>query len=54
MSAIGQSIEKPIYQKYERRIAPARRSSDGGEHAVEACFAVLTVVILGMMVGIGA
>jgi hypothetical protein len=54
MSATGYLIKKPMHRLHERRDRRPRRTRDSGERAVEACFAVLTVVILGMMIGMGA
>ena len=45
----------PMQRTYEdkRELRPRRRDFDG-ERAAETCFTVLTIVIFGMIVGIGA
>lgn len=44
----------PMQWTQERGHSRRRRSSDDGERAVEAYFAVLTILILGMIIGIAA
>jgi hypothetical protein len=41
----------PIHQMRERPVKRIRPSKDNGERLLEAYFAVLTIVILGMIVG---
>jgi hypothetical protein len=47
-------IAIPMPRIREKREARPRRGDFNGERAVEIYFAVMTVVILGMIVGIGA
>jgi hypothetical protein len=44
----------PINRTRERPVKRIRPSEDSGERIVEAYFAVLTIVILGMIIGIFA
>ena len=47
-------IAIPMQKTHEKREPRPRRPKFDGERAVEVCFAVMTIVILGMLVGIGA
>ena len=49
-----QRIALPIYQINERPVPRPRRRRLSADRAVEIYFAVLTFVILGMIIGIGA